>query len=73
VGLSSGAGRVGAQRACGTVTRRWEAARWQLPTGPDDTLVRLLYQFDSQGMTDAAYGAHSRAYFERQVAIYTRS
>jgi AcrR family transcriptional regulator len=46
------------------------AVRGGLPTGPDDTLVRLLYQFDSQGMTDPAYGAHSRAYFERQVAIY---
>jgi AcrR family transcriptional regulator len=46
------------------------AVRGGLPTGPDDRLVRLLYQFDSQGMTDAAYGAHSRAYFERQVAIY---
>jgi AcrR family transcriptional regulator len=46
------------------------AIRGGLPTGPDDTLVRLLYQFDSQGMTDPAYGAQSRAYFERQVAIY---
>jgi DNA-binding transcriptional regulator YbjK len=46
------------------------AVRGGLPTGHDDTLVRLLYQFDSQGMTDPAYGAQSRAYFERQVAIY---
>jgi DNA-binding transcriptional regulator YbjK len=46
------------------------AIRAGLPTGPDDELVRLLYQFDSQGMTNPAYGAQSRAYFERQVAIY---
>lgn len=46
------------------------AVRAGLPTGPDDELVRLLYQFDSQGMTNPAYGAQSRAYFERQVAIY---
>lgn len=44
--------------------------RGGLPTGPDDELVRLLYQFESQGMTNAAYGALSRGYFERQVAIY---
>lgn len=46
------------------------AIRGGLPTGPDDELVRLLYQFESQGMTDADYGAFSRGYFERQVAIY---
>jgi DNA-binding transcriptional regulator YbjK len=46
------------------------AVRGGLPTGPDDDLVRLLYQFDSQRMTNAAYGAQSRSYFERQVAIY---
>jgi AcrR family transcriptional regulator len=46
------------------------AVRGGLPTGPEDTLVRLIYQFDSQGMTDPSYGAHARAYFERQVAIY---
>lgn len=46
------------------------AVRGGLPTGPEDSLVRLIYQFDSQGMTNPSYGAHSRAYFERQVAIY---
>ena len=46
------------------------AVRGGLPTGPDDELVRLLYQFESQGMTNAAYGALSRGYFERQVGIY---
>jgi DNA-binding transcriptional regulator YbjK len=46
------------------------AVRGGLPTGHDDELVRLLYQFDSQGMTNAAHGALSRGYFDRQVGIY---
>jgi AcrR family transcriptional regulator len=41
-----------------------------LPTGPDDELVRLLYELDGQAIRDRSYGAASRAYFDRQVAIY---
>jgi DNA-binding transcriptional regulator YbjK len=41
-----------------------------LPSGPDDELVRLLYELDGQAIRDHRYGAASRAYFDRQVAIY---
>ena len=41
-----------------------------LPTGPDDELVQLLYEFDGQGTRRPGYGRISREYFARQVAIY---
>ncbi|MDQ1598722.1 MAG: hypothetical protein QOD68_196 [Actinomycetota bacterium] len=46
------------------------AVRAGLPTGPDDELVRLLYEFDGQGTRRPGYGRISREYFARQVAIY---
>src|SRR3954454_3627859 len=41
-----------------------------LPTGPDDDLVSLIYELDGQAMRDGSYGVASRAYFDRQVAVY---
>lgn len=46
------------------------AVRGGLPSGPDDELVKLLYEFDGQGTRLPGHGDRSRAYFERQVAIY---
>src|SRR4051812_42006611 len=46
------------------------AVRAGLPAGPDDELVRLLYEFDGQGTRRPGYGRLSREYFARQVAIY---
>lgn len=46
------------------------AVRGGLPVGADDELVKLLYEFDGQGMRRRGYGTLSRAYFDRQVAIY---
>jgi DNA-binding transcriptional regulator YbjK len=46
------------------------AVRAGLPTGPDDELVQLLYEFDGQGTRRPGYGRISREYFARQVAIY---
>jgi DNA-binding transcriptional regulator YbjK len=46
------------------------AVRAGLPTGPEDELVRLLYEFDGLGTRQPGYGRLSREYFARQVAIY---
>jgi AcrR family transcriptional regulator len=46
------------------------AIRCGLPTGPDDDLVRLIYELDGQAMRDRSYDMASRAYFDRQVAVY---
>jgi DNA-binding transcriptional regulator YbjK len=46
------------------------AVRAGLPTGPEDELVRLLYEFDGLGTRRPGYGRLSREYFARQVAIY---
>jgi DNA-binding transcriptional regulator YbjK len=46
------------------------AIRAGLPAGPDDELVRLLYEFDGQGTRRPGYGRLSREYFARQVAMY---
>ena len=46
------------------------AVRAGLPTGPEDELVRLLYEFDGLGTRQHGYGRLSREYFARQVAIY---
>ena len=32
--------------------------------------MRLLYELDGQAIRDHRYGAASRAYFDRQVAVY---
>ena len=44
--------------------------RGGLPSGPDDALVRLLYEFEGAALRNRAYGALNSAYFERQVGIY---
>jgi AcrR family transcriptional regulator len=44
--------------------------RGGLPSGPDDALVRLLYEFEGAALRSRAYGALNSAYFERQVGIY---
>jgi DNA-binding transcriptional regulator YbjK len=44
--------------------------RGGLPSGPDDVLVRLLYEFEGAALRRRAYGALNSAYFERQVGIY---
>ncbi|MDQ1604848.1 MAG: hypothetical protein QOE01_2693, partial [Actinomycetota bacterium] len=46
------------------------AVRAGLPVGPEDELVKLLYEFDGQGTRRQGYGRLSREYFARQVAIY---
>jgi DNA-binding transcriptional regulator YbjK len=46
------------------------AVRAGLPTGPEDELVRLLYEFDGLGTRQPGYARLSREYFARQVAIY---
>jgi len=44
--------------------------RGGLPSGPDDSLVRLLYEFEGAALRSRAYGALNSSYFERQVGIY---
>ena len=46
------------------------AVRGGLPTGPEDELVRLLYEFEGRALRDRAYGALNAAYYERQAGIY---
>jgi DNA-binding transcriptional regulator YbjK len=46
------------------------AIRAGLPIGPEDELVKLLYEFDGQGIRRKGYGRLSREYFARQVSIY---
>lgn len=52
-------------------TRKLVAAvRAGLPTGPDDELVRMLYEFEGAAFRNRTFGALTHAYFERQVGIY---
>jgi hypothetical protein len=46
------------------------AIRSGLPTGPDDTNVRTLYEMDALVGKSALYAALSASFFERQVALY---
>jgi AcrR family transcriptional regulator len=46
------------------------ALRRGLPTGPDDELVRALYEFEGKAFRDRTFSALTRSYFERQVSIY---
>lgn len=46
------------------------AVRAGLPTGPDDELVRMLYEFEGPAFRNRTFGALNHAYFERQVGIY---
>jgi AcrR family transcriptional regulator len=46
------------------------AVRSGLPTGPEDTEVRTLYQMDALVGRSALYSALAVSFFERQVALY---
>jgi AcrR family transcriptional regulator len=46
------------------------ALRRGLPTGPDDELVRALYEFEGKAFRDRTFSALIRSYFERKVSIY---
>lgn len=46
------------------------AVRCGLPTGPDDELVRALYEFEGKAFRDRTFAALTQSYFERQVSIY---
>ena len=46
------------------------ALRCGLPSGPDDELVRALYEFEGKAFRDSKFAALTRLYFERQVSIY---
>jgi AcrR family transcriptional regulator len=46
------------------------AIRLGVPTGPDDTDSRLLYELDALTGASTAFAALSTAYFDRQVALY---
>ena len=46
------------------------AVRGGLPTGPEDTEVRTLYQMDALVGRSALYSALAVSFFERQVALY---
>jgi AcrR family transcriptional regulator len=50
--------------------RMLAAIRSGLPTGPDDTNVRTLYEMDALVGKSALYAALSASFFERQVALY---
>lgn len=44
--------------------------RLGVPTGPDDTDSRLLYELDALTGVSTAFAALSTSYFDRQVALY---
>lgn len=46
------------------------AIRLGIPTGPDDTDSRLLYELDALTGVSTAFAALSTSYFDRQVALY---
>ena len=46
------------------------AIRTGLPTGPEDTEVRTLYEMDALVGRSALYSALAVSFFERQVALY---
>jgi AcrR family transcriptional regulator len=46
------------------------AVRRGLPTGPDDELVRALYEFEGKAFRDRTFAALTQSYFDRQVSIY---
>jgi len=46
------------------------AVRSGLPTGPEDTEVRTLYEMDALVGRSALYSALAVSFFERQVALY---
>ena len=48
------------------------AIRQGLPTGPDDALMRLLYEFDILAGTSTLHDELVMEMYERQLAIYTK-
>ncbi|UQX87432.1 TetR family transcriptional regulator C-terminal domain-containing protein [Jatrophihabitans telluris] len=62
------------EEAVDAVDDPWEklvvALRGGLPSGPDDELVRALYEFEGTAFRDSKFAALTRLYFERQVGIY---
>ncbi len=43
-----------------------------VPSGPDDTELRLLFEFDAMIFSDARYVEYARQYLRRQRGIYER-
>ncbi len=41
-----------------------------MPSGPDDTESRLLYELDAFTGSSPAFGILTASYFDRQVALY---
>jgi DNA-binding transcriptional regulator YbjK len=56
--------------ADGAAAKLIAALRCGLPTGTDDELVRVLYEFEGPAFRNRTLGALHHAYFERQVGIY---
>ena len=56
--------------ADGAAAKLLAALSCGLPTGPDDELVRVLYEFEGPAFRNRTLGALHHAYFERQVGIY---
>jgi DNA-binding transcriptional regulator YbjK len=54
----------------GAAAKLLVALRCGLPTGPEDELVRVLYEFEGPAFRNRTLGALHHAYFERQVGIY---
>jgi AcrR family transcriptional regulator len=63
--------RAGAVRELDDPVAQLELAiRLGVPTGPDDTDSRILYELDAFTGTSSAFAVLSAAYFDRQVALY---
>jgi AcrR family transcriptional regulator len=73
--------RTAGERFCDSRTRALEqiadprlrmraAIRSGLPTGPEDEVVRTLYEMDALVGKSALYSALAVSFFERQVALY---
>lgn len=46
------------------------ALRMAVPTGPDDTELRMLFEFDAMIFSDPRYLEYARRYQDRQVRMY---